>query len=351
MPFASRGPVRALVACDPGTPTTTVTALLAADTELQLAAAPLSSDAAPRAAARLRPDVVVVLLGSPDGSGIASIGRIMAESPVPIVACAIGDGERARTIGAAALRAGALAALDLESGAALLVQSIKNMAAVKVVRRRAPRETSAVPTAPAALTAPAPTTQPPLSSTARRRIEVVAIGSSTGGPQTLEQILTRLPVTYPLPVLVVQHIDPSFTQSLVSWLRPLCALPVSVAGAGQPLDRPGIVFAPPDRHLSVRGRTLVLTDGPPICGHRPSANTLFDSLARECGPTAAGVLLTGMGEDGAAGLRSMKDAGAVTVAQNEETSIVYGMPRAAVALGAATHVLGPKEIADLLCHF
>jgi two-component system chemotaxis response regulator CheB len=238
---------------------------------------------------------------------------------------------------------GALTIVPLRSGDDAssdgLRLTLKNMARVKVIRRR--------PSVAAAVPAVLPTRVAPPART--RPIDVIAIGASTGGPQTLGQVLTRLPAAFPIPVLVVQHIDPGFTHSLVEWLRPLCALPIDLAAAGHTVGAtPGIYFAPPDRHLVVTGQVFGLLSSPPVSGHRPAANVLFESVAATYGAGAAGVVLTGMGEDGAAGLKRIADAGGVTVAQDEDSSIVYGMPRAAVQLGAAQHVLPPAEIAQLL---
>ncbi len=149
-------------------------------------------------------------------------------------------------------------------------------------------------------------------------------------------------------MLVVQHIAPPFAASLVDWLTPLCALPLALARAGSVLNRPGIHIAPPGQHLVVHGRTLALTDDPPVRGHRPSATILFRSVAAAYGASAVGVLLSGMGDDGAAGLYDLKNAGGTTIAQDEATSVVFGMPAVAIALGAVDHVLPPVSMAPLL---
>ena len=334
---APSGPIRVLVVRDPGVAADSVVTRIAADTELSLAAPPVAAGDAPRAVARLQPNVIVALPSAPDRPTIEAIGTIMAESPTPIVVCPITGADAVEATGAAALRAGALAVVPLgtgnEAGGDPLLLSLKNMSQVRVIRRRSVGVTVKAPPPPR------PRTRP---------IELIAIGASTGGPQTLEQVLTRLPARFPIPVTVVQHIDPGFTHSLVEWLRPLCALPVSLAVAGQPVSAPGIYFAPSEHHLVVNRRVFGLLNAAPVSGHRPSASVLFDSVAATYGAGAAGVLLTGMGEDGAAGLKRIADAGGVTVAQDEGTSVVYGMPRAAVALGAAQNVLPPAEIAHLL---
>jgi two-component system chemotaxis response regulator CheB len=181
-----------------------------------------------------------------------------------------------------------------------------------------------------------------------RVVELVAIGGSTGGPQVLRTILVDLPSDFWPPVLVVQHIADGFAVGLVDWLQTQCGLPIHLAVDGEPLNRPGIWVAPTGRHLEVSGRAVALTDGPPVSLHRPSATQLFQSVAREYGQTAIGVLLTGMGDDGAAGMRDLKRAGATTIAQDEASSVVFSMPSAAIQLGVVDHVVPPPSIAPIL---
>jgi two-component system chemotaxis response regulator CheB len=179
-------------------------------------------------------------------------------------------------------------------------------------------------------------------------VEVVAIGASTGGPQVLRDILVDLPSDFSPPVLVVQHIAVGFDASLVDWLGHQCGLPVHIAADGQALNRPGVWVAPPGRHMGVTGRALALVDGQPISLHKPSATYLFQSVAREYRGAAIGVLLTGMGDDGAVGLRDLKRAGGTTIAQDEATSVVFGMPAAAIKLGVVDFVVPPPQIAPIL---
>ena len=198
----------------------------------------------------------------------------------------------------------------------------------------------------------AASTPPPPLAGARAdpalRPALVAIGSSTGGPQALQAILPQIPATFLPPIVIVQHIAAGFAESLIDWLAPQCALPFQLATMGMHLDRPGIYLAPTGRHLAVNGRTLILTDQEPVRGHRPSATVLFRSVAASYGPRAIGIVLTGMGDDGAAGLAEMKARGAITIAQDEASSVVFGMPAAAIALGVVDHILAPSQIPALL---
>jgi two-component system chemotaxis response regulator CheB len=179
--------------------------------------------------------------------------------------------------------------------------------------------------------------------------EVIAIGASTGGPQALRQILADLPASFPLPVLVVQHTTIGYSNTLAEWLTGGAKLPVRVAEDGQRLDKGGVFVAPTGRHVAViEGKRLALRDAPPVSLHRPSATVLFRSVAAIYGARSVGVLLTGMGDDGAAGLMEMKQAGALTIAQDESSSVVFGMPAEAIRMGAVDHILPPDQIAAVL---
>ena len=183
----------------------------------------------------------------------------------------------------------------------------------------------------------------------RLPIRIVAVGASTGGPKAIQSILHELPATFPVPIVVVQHISPDFVLPLVEWLRNSVALPVDVAADGA-VARPGHVYiAPGDRHLTVgrRGR-LTLDQSPPIHACRPSIDPLFASVAEVYGPTAIGVLLTGMGVDGAQGLSHLHKRGGRTIVQDETSAVIFGMPRAAIEKNAAEVVLPLAKIGTTL---
>jgi two-component system chemotaxis response regulator CheB len=168
------------------------------------------------------------------------------------------------------------------------------------------------------------------------------MGASTGGPGAVVRILRDLQPPLPLPILLVIHLGQPFGQAFADWLNQMVSVPVAEAKHGEALPPPGVgrvLMAPPNRHLYVEGGRLCLGDGPERHSCRPSVDVLFESVAREIGPTAIGCLLTGMGKDGATGLLEMRRAGAMTLAQDEETSVVFGMPREAIRLGAAQRIL------------
>jgi two-component system chemotaxis response regulator CheB len=188
-------------------------------------------------------------------------------------------------------------------------------------------------------------------SARRTRQSLVAIGASTGGPSALVDILRGLPRDYPLPILLVLHIGAPFGVGFAEWLDGQSPIRVNEAQDGQPLPAPGeprVVMAPPDRHLVVREGRLRLIDGPERHSCRPSVDVLFEAIAAEMGGRTAACVLTGMGRDGAAGLLAIRRAGGRTIAQDEATSVVFGMPREAIALGAAESVLPLNGIAPAL---
>jgi two-component system chemotaxis response regulator CheB len=177
-------------------------------------------------------------------------------------------------------------------------------------------------------------------------VTAVGVASSVGGPAALRALLAPLPAAFPLPILVVQHMSPGFTTGLATWLDEMVDVPVSIAVSGA-VAGPGVHVAPDGAHLVLAAdRRLLLTEAPVDAPHRPSADVLFASLARVAGGGAVAIVLTGMGRDGAGGVRAVLDAGGVAVAQSEATATIYGMPAAAVAEGATT--LGLPELGSFL---
>lgn len=175
----------------------------------------------------------------------------------------------------------------------------------------------------------------------------VVIGASTGGPGAVREILRGLPADFPLPILLVLHLSEPFEHALVEWLGQATPIPVRHAVEGEllpPAGRPVVVMARANRHLRLREGRLWLTDEPERYSCRPSVDVLFESVAQELGARAIGCLLTGMGLDGAKGLQALRKAGATTLAQDEASSVVFGMPREAIRLGAAQHVVGLRDV-------
>jgi two-component system chemotaxis response regulator CheB len=221
-----------------------------------------------------------------------------------------------------------------------LTSKIRILAGVRVFRRR--NDVSAAEASkPAVKLAVMPRPQTPL--------RMVVIGASTGGPQALREILADLPAAFPLPVVCIQHIGSSFLSDMVTWLGEVCSLPVRKAAHGE-MPHPGVIyFAPEDAHLEFDndGR-FALSLAAPIDGHRPSVTATMLAAARSFGAGTIGVLLTGMGRDGADGMLGIFNAGGITIAQDEASSVVYGMPKQAVELGAVQHILPLEQIVQSL---
>lgn len=310
---------------------------------------------------RLQPDVVLMDAHMPAMDGYQATREIMARFPTPIVMMSASLDERGLFITFEALRAGALAVVDKPPGlehpgrkeaAERLITTLRLMSEVRLVRRRStgdpgPAHAGAVRTSPAAGAGPG-LARPPMARQPGS-VRLVAIGASTGGPGVLAEVLGQLPPDLGLPVLVVQHMATGFTAGLVQWLAGCTPLRVKLAEPGE-VCRPGTVLvAPEEAQMGVHpdGRIL-LSAAPGQEPYRPSASFLFASVAESYGPQGMGVLLTGMGRDGVLGLLRLRQAGGVTVAQDAETSPVYGMPGEAAASGAAEYVLTPPAIAELI---
>jgi two-component system chemotaxis response regulator CheB len=189
---------------------------------------------------------------------------------------------------------------------------------------------------------------PPPRATARQKARVVAIAASTGGPPALSRIFSELPAGFRAPILVVQHIAEGFAAGLAQWLGAGSPLAVKVAGQGEPLQPGHVYLAPDGRHLGVAGERVELSDAPPIDGFRPSGTYLFESVAKAYGPAALGLILTGMGRDGLAGLHALRAAGGAVVAQDKESSVIFGMNGEAVLAGVTDEVLPLDALSYLL---
>ena len=346
--------IRVLVAEDSITVRKRLVQTLAADPALEVIAEAGDGRIATELCRRLRPDVITMDVMMPVMDGVTATEYIMANCPTPIlmVSASSNRGQVLQTFDA--LAAGAIDVLDKSAGVAPdgvwereLVAAVKMVSRIQPIRRSSINRRSRVHGA----AAPALTM---VSSLTRESDEavIVAIGASIGGPSAMAKILSQIPAGFPLSILLVIHVAPEFCDSLVEWIGKLSDLNVRVAVDGEPMPRPGIgeiLMAPPDRHLTVGQGRLRLTNTPQRNLCRPSIDELFESIARECGAQAIACLLTGMGKDGAAGLLAVRQSGGQTIAQDEASSTVFGMPREAIALDAAQVVTPLANVAEMLC--
>lgn len=317
----------------------------------------------------LQPDVICTDLHMPRMGGLEFIKAVMAEFPRPILVISASVQDEDTKNAFELLDAGAIDLFpkprtglqgDYDKIKAALISKIRVLSGVKVFTQS--RKTTHNPVKSATTAPPSNaaaligrTASGTLGDTAdnrfvvRRSIQAIAIGASTGGPQALTTVLSEFPKNWHTPIFCVQHISKGFLGGLLRWLEGHCNLPIRLAQTGELPEKGVIYFPPEDQHLTINGRGQFFNSNePPIAGHRPAVDMTFRSMAAYYGNKGAGVLLTGMGRDGADGLLAMHQAGAYTIAQDEASSTVFGMPKEAIALGAAQKILGIDQIAPHL---
>lgn len=337
--------IRLLVVEDSKTVQKALVAAFEADPELQVVGVAESGEEAVEAAASLKPDLITMDLHLSGMNGLEATRAIMSTSPVPIVVVSgkvdTGDSDLLFRF----MEAGVLMVLPkpapvgtpgYHESVASLIHHIKLMSEIKVVRR----------VFPAGAPAPWPKVPPARESGS---IKVIAIGASTGGPPLLRQILASLPEKFGAAVLVVQHMAVGFTENFVHWLNHHSRLPVRLAADGMAITAGEVYVAPDGSHMEATpaGR-ISLSCAPPENGVRPSVDALFRSVAQSYGSSAAGIILSGMGKDGAAELKTLKERGGLCIAQDRESSLVFGMPGEAIKIDAVQHVLSPEGIINML---
>lgn len=363
-------PIRVLVVDDSPVARDLLAYLLNADPCLQVVGVAIDGEQAVSAAQRLRPDVITMDIHLPRLDGFAATRRIMETCPTRILMVTATAAATEVAANFRTLEAGALTVLakprgpghpDYQVDAAELIRTVKLMAEVPVVRRwkRVTKAAAAAPATAVAAVAPAVSTSNSASASVRTssattrasasEVRLVAIGASTGGPLVLQTILSLLPRDFSAPIAVVQHISAGFTAGFIEWLHRTSGYPVRIPEHGELMLAGTAYFAPDGVHmLARRDGTVGLSDIALEHGMRPAVASLFRSVAAAYGPHAVGVLLTGMGRDGALELKQMRQAGALTIVQDKETAVVHGMPGEAIRLDAACYVLPPPEIAATL---
>jgi two-component system chemotaxis response regulator CheB len=339
----SASPVRVLLVDDSRTARSLMRQLCDNDERLTVVGEAGDGREAVELVASLRPSIVVMDIEMPVLDGISATRQIMAQTPTPILIVTAHYDAKDVALSLRAVQAGALSILHKPGGpgsptfaqdAFRFVRMVRALAGVRPVRRHLNGHPPL--TAPPADTAPAPTSS----------LRAVGVAASTGGPAALYQLLQLLPPKAPVPVLVVQHIANGFAPGLALWLGSATALPVRLAEQGEPLAPATVYVAPDGRHLTAsRHQRVELTGDPPVAGFRPSATVLFTSLAEAYGAEAAAVVLTGMGADGLEGARALRRAGGRVLAQDADSSVVFGMPRAVAEAGLATSVGSVPQLA------
>lgn len=340
--------IRVLVCEDSSTARQLLVQILRASPDVEVVGEARDGVEAVELTKQLRPNAVTMDINMPRMDGLAATKEIMIAAPTPIVIVTGSASINDVSFALDALRAGALAVLPRPQGpltpgfaeaARKLLETVKSMSQVKVVRHW-----RAVPGSKifGAGGSPAP-------AVGQARAQIVAVAASTGGPAALHHLLSKLPGHFAVPILVVQHITAGFTPGLAVWLRTAGPLDVKVAEHGELLRPRTVYLSPDDWHLEATPTGAVeLSKAPPVGGFRPSGSRLFESAAQAYGARTLAVILTGMGNDGVAGLKMVRLAGGRIIAQDEKSSVIFGMPGAAVAAGLADDVLPLEAIAGRL---
>ena len=340
--------IRVLVVDDSALMRKLIPAILARDPSIEVVGTAMDGAFALKKIEELKPDVVTLDLEMPRMDGMETLRLIMRRAPLPVILFSTHSKEGAYST----LKALALGAVDfipkpvdasagrLENIADALIDKIK--LAKRVVGRRIPP----------AVVSDDPQRPKKGTRSALPPSRVIAIGISTGGPNALQYVLSQIPADFPSTFLIVQHMPEGFTEMFAKRLDECCALDVQEARSGDLLVAGRALICPGNRHMMLRrmprGDMAILSDGAPINGHRPSADVLFHSVAQEFGLTAVGIIMTGMGEDGAEGLGAIKAAGGTTIAQSEDSCVVSGMPRAAILKGYASKIVPLDSLASHL---
>jgi two-component system chemotaxis response regulator CheB len=338
--------IRVLVVDDSAVMRKVIPQMLEADPSIEVVGTAMDGTFCMKKIEELQPNVVTLDLQMPGMNGIDTLKEIMRKHPLPVIVVSSHSTEGASVT----LKALALGAFDfvakpqdatshMTETASELIAKIKAAAECKVLRPGFVLRT------PAPLEKISSRAAPPPS-------KLVAIGISTGGPQALEFLLSQLPPDFPGAIVIVQHMPENFTEMFARRLDELCSLRVKEAQSGDALQAGRVLVCPGNRHIKVKrlalGDVVVLSDEPRVNGHRPSVDVLFHSVAAEFGPQAIAAIMTGMGDDGAEGLGAVKKAGGMTIAQSEESCVVFGMPKAAIERGYATRVISLDTLSATL---
>src|SRR5262249_46178629 len=340
--------VRVLVVDDSALMRKLIPQILARDSDIEVVGTAMDGAFGLKKIEDLNPDVVTLDLEMPRMDGMEMLRQITRKSKVPVIIVSALSTEGAT----ATFKALAFGAFDFVAKPRDAASSHMDEIAQDLIAKIKAASISKVRNAPVSLPERA-RPHKPAQRPRREPTRVIAIGISTGGPNALQYLLAKLPGDFPGTLVVVQHIPEGFTQMFAHRLDETCAIDVKEAQSGDMLIAGRVLICPGDRHIKVKrtplGTTVVLADDARVNGHRPSVDILFRSVAGEFGSRAIGVLMTGMGEDGAAGLGLIKNAGGLTIAQSEESCTVFGLPKDAIERGLATRVVPLDMMASTLC--
>lgn len=348
--------IRVLIAEDSPVTCHFIQGLFAHDPEMEVVGCARNGREAVDMASRLKPDVITMDVAMPKLDGYEATRQIMESQPVPVVICSAGISEEAVSGSYHALEAGAVAALRTPCGGqdveavqsrAHFIRMVKSMARVKLVRRWTQNKYAVAPPVDKGHRLSAAPPSQPKDST----LQYVVIGASTGGPIVLQTLLRALPREFPIPILIVQHMAQGFVQGFRRWLASITPLSVDVAEDGMRPEAGHVYLAPDNLHMGLDGKGIIrLWDHAPVHHLKPAIAPLFDSMVRHFPRQTLGVILTGMGRDGAAQMCALRERGGMTIVQDAESSVVNGMPGETVRLGGAQYIEPADRIASRICH-
>ena len=336
-------PIRVLIVDDSASVRQVMTSILNEDRGISVIGAAADAFAAAKRLQSELPDVIILDIEMPGMDGLTFLRKIMAQRPIPVIICSTLTDAGSQTL-FDALEAGAVDALPkprIDTRNALMETADRLRHAVRAAAQARLRPVRPRISVEKKLTADVILPPPVLGRERRATDRIVCIGSSTGGTETLREVLEQLPATAP-GIAIVQHMPEKFTAAFARRLNSLCAMDIKEAEDGDELSNGRVLIAPGNRHMLLQRvgvrYQIAIKDGPPVSRHRPSVDVLFRSAAQNAGANAMGIIMTGMGDDGARGLLEMRNAGAMTIAQDEESCVVFGMPKEAIAAGAVERV-------------